>query len=94
MFTVVKLGWDAQCYSQRLPKGLLREGSKADRDLKASLRKQYPPVEDTAVKTRPCIIVDLHGVILAWYLPGILSNSRQVGLLFIGSQQHFKFVSG
>jgi hypothetical protein len=91
---VVKLGWDAQCYSQRLPKGLLKEGSRAERDLKDSLRRRYPPLMDTGVAIRPCIIVDVHGVILAWYLPGILSNSRQVGLLFIGSQQHFKFVSG
>jgi len=87
MSTAVKLGWDAQCYLQKLPKGLLKEESKADRDLKTSLRKQYPPLEDAAVTIRPCIIVDLHGVILAWYLPGILSNCRQVGLSFIGSQE-------
>ncbi|KAF8486611.1 hypothetical protein F5888DRAFT_1582267, partial [Russula emetica] len=28
----------------------------------------------------PCIIVDMQGFILAWYLPAILSDFRQVGL--------------
>src|SRR5260370_38944359 len=28
----------------------------------------------------PCIIVDIQGIIMAWYLPGILIDSRQVGL--------------
>jgi len=30
--------------------------------------------------SRPCIIVDIYGNILTWYLPGILEDSRQVGL--------------
>jgi hypothetical protein len=29
----------------------------------------------------PCIIIDAQGIIMAWYLPKILSDSRQVGLL-------------
>lgn len=30
--------------------------------------------------SKPCIIHDMHGVVLTWYLPGILNDSRQVGL--------------
>lgn len=44
-----------------------------------ALRNQYPPLTGVSVSS-PCIIVDMHGVILAWYLPGILDDSRRVGL--------------
>ena len=56
-----------------------------------SLRKQYPSHSDLAAGislSSPCIIIDMHGIILAWYLPGILTEARQVNifhLLHLGS---------
>ena len=51
----------------------------------ASLRGRYPPRSDFAAAgvaiSRPCIVVDMDNVILAWYLPGILSDSRQVNII-------------
>ncbi|KAH9166668.1 hypothetical protein EDB89DRAFT_1857208 [Lactarius sanguifluus] len=44
------------------------------------MRRQYPPRNDLAVDipiSRPCIVIDMQGVILAWHLPGILSDSWQ-----------------
>ena len=89
-----KVSWDAKCYLQKLPKTSFKEGSKAAVNSRASLRKQYPPLPADDVNSCPCIIVDMHGVILAWYLPGALSKYRQVGLLFIGSRKHFKSSQG
>lgn len=38
-----------------------------------------PPTEESAeMLSRPRIIVDMHGVILAWYLPDVLPEGRQV----------------
>ena len=45
------------------------------------MRRRYPPQNESAADlpiSRPCIIVDMQGIILAWYLPGILKDSRQV----------------
>ena len=45
----------------------------------ARLQKQYPPIfKDAVFVDVPHIIVDLHGIILAWCLPDILSPERQV----------------
>ena len=62
-----------------LPKKPSKSGTKASNEKEASLRWRYPPLNgDTA--SLPCIIVDMQGIILAWYLSGILTDSRQVGL--------------
>jgi hypothetical protein len=78
----VKVDWDATCYSQRLPKNPARPGTNAAKDAKARIRRSYPPRSDlTAARLTiscPCVVVDMHNVILAWYLPGALSDSRQV----------------
>ena len=89
-----KVSWDTKCYLQKLPKTSFKEGSKVAVNSRASLRKQYPPLLADDVNSCPCIIVDMHGVILAWYLSGVLSKYQQVGLLFIGSRKHLKFISG
>ena len=52
---------------------------KAAKEKEGSLKEQYHPLEAVIASTL-CIIVDMQGIILAWYLPGILSDSRQVGL--------------
>ena len=64
--------WDITRYADRLPKA-----GKVNED---SLRRRYPPLNGITA-SKPCIVVDMQGIILTWYLPGILSNSRQVGLL-------------
>jgi len=40
--------------------------------------------------SRPCIIVDKQGMILAWHLPGILNDSWQVSLLTL-SDHYIKY---
>lgn len=79
----VNIKWDFTCYAEKLPKRYLSPGAMAL--LEASLRRQYPPEGDLAagiITSKPCIIVDKHNVIIAWYLPGILSKSRQVNLSY------------
>jgi hypothetical protein len=44
-----------------------------------SLRKQYPPLKGITFLA-PYIIVDMQGIILTWYLPEILSESRQASV--------------
>jgi hypothetical protein len=78
----VKIDWDATRYAQRLPKRPANAGTKAEISAEASLRRHYPPRSDLAAAgvtiSCPCIVVDMDNIILAWYLPGVLSNSRQV----------------
>jgi hypothetical protein len=72
--------WDATRYANRLPKKASKAGTKASKKKEASLRRRYAPPLNGETVSRPCIIVDAHGVILTWYLPGILTEFRQVGL--------------
>jgi hypothetical protein len=73
--------WDITRYAENLPRKPKNSGTKAAQDAESSLRRRYPPRNKSAADdtmSRPCIIVDMHGTILAWYLPGILKDSRQV----------------
>jgi len=74
------VGWDITCYANKLPKKPCKSGTKASKEKEESLKEQYPPVLKGVTASTPCIIVDMQGIILAWYLPGVLSKSRQVGL--------------
>lgn len=67
-------------YAERLPKRPQKAGTKASAEREASLRRRYPPL-DGVTDSKPCIIVDMQGIILAWYLPGILTDYRQVSFL-------------
>jgi hypothetical protein len=70
-------------YADKLPKGPTNSGTKAGQQSKDRMRNKYPPEENSAAKvpiSSPCIIVDMQGIILAWYLPRILNRSRQVDL--------------
>jgi len=71
------VGWDVTRYAENLPKFFSRPGTRASKQREESQRKRYHPLDGVKVSTL-CIIVDMHGIILAWYLPGILSNYRQV----------------
>jgi len=68
----------------KLLKNPPKPGTKASDDREAKLKRQYKPL-DEATALAPCIVIDMQGVILVWYLPGILSDSRQVGLLLVQS---------
>jgi hypothetical protein len=57
-----------------------KRGTKAANEREESLRRRYPPLNGVRALI-PCVIVDVQGIIVTWYLPGILSNTRQVGLL-------------
>ena len=71
--------WDVTRYADRLPKTNSKSGKEAAKVNEASLRRRYPPLNGITASI-PCIIVDMDGVILTWYLPGIVTGSRQVGL--------------
>ena len=45
--------------------------------VEAEMEKMFHPCQREKIDD-PCIIVDKEGVILLWYLPGMLSWSRQV----------------
>jgi len=80
----VEIDWDATRYADKLPMKPKNPGTRAAKDKEASLKRQYPPRNDMAAGlpiSRPCIIVDMQGIILVWHLPGILNDSRQVSLL-------------
>ncbi|KAF8263633.1 hypothetical protein EI94DRAFT_1703844 [Lactarius quietus] len=71
---------DAFLDCDRLPRKPANSRSKNAQDTEGSLRRQYPPLDSLAAKipiSKPCIIVDMQGVLLAWYLPRILKDSRQ-----------------
>ncbi|KAF8257003.1 hypothetical protein EI94DRAFT_1539140, partial [Lactarius quietus] len=72
--------WDVTRYADKLLRKPVNSGTKDARTTETSLRKRYPLLNGSAAEvpiSRPCIVVDMHGVILAWYLPGILRDSRQ-----------------
>ncbi len=81
------MGWDITRYAEKLPKKPFKPGTKSSKEKEASLRLQYPPLNG-ATASAPCIIVDIDGIILAWYLPGILSDFRQVGLLRLSDRSN------
>ena len=74
--------WDATCYADMLPKNPSNRETQTAKTKEARLKLRYPPL-DRNMETTSCIIVDMHGIILTWYLPGILSDSRQVSLLLL-----------
>jgi hypothetical protein len=76
------VGWDATRYADMLPKIPLKSGTKASDEKETSLRQRYPPLNKITA-SMPCIIVDMQGIILTWYLPGILTDVRQVSLFVL-----------
>ena len=73
------VGWDVTRYAERVPKKSSNSGTKASKEKEASLKRRYPPLNGVTA-SMPCIVVDMQGIILTWYLPGILTGSRQVSL--------------
>jgi hypothetical protein len=46
-------------------------------DVEDRLLKMFPPGENEMVDT-PCVVLDLDGIILLWYLPGLVNLKRRV----------------
>jgi hypothetical protein len=44
-----------------------------------SLRQMFPPTDGGMIST-PGVIVDCNGVILLWYLPGLIGPRRRVNI--------------
>jgi hypothetical protein len=78
---LVVLPWDAVRYDDRLT--IKETGRNEEREERH--KNAYPPRYDLwdTVTTKPSLVVDMHGVILAWYLPLVLSRDRQVMKTFI-----------
>ena len=86
------MDWDITRYADRLPRKAVNRATKAAQASEDSLKTRYPPQTNSAAelpKSRPCIIVDMQGIILAWYLPGILRDSRQVSLFTSSDRRIF-----
>lgn len=79
------MAWDATRYAEKLPKKPLNTGTKASIEMEAALKRRYAPLNGVTA-SMPCIVVDKEGIILAWYLPGILTSSRQVGLFILSDR--------
>lgn len=70
---------DAQRCDRYLPKKPTgRSDAEEDR-----IETRYPidPEYKDGIITEPTLIIDIHGKILAWYLPGALSQARQVSII-------------
>jgi hypothetical protein len=79
----VKIDWDFSRYIEELPK----QPAFSEKDVVSGtvpkskenrLLEKYPPLSGVKI-SKPCIIIDKQGIIMVWYLPGILNDSRQVG---------------
>jgi hypothetical protein len=71
----VLVDWDGVRYSEKLSKAPRKRESKASMQKEASQRKRYPLLPSEIEISKPSILIDKHGVILAWYLPGIVKES-------------------
>lgn len=58
-----------------------------EEEITSRFPKAFPEIPHPLTH-KPSIIVDRHGVILAWYLPEVLTQTRQVGLHFIRRSEH------
>src|SRR5260370_14011722 len=83
--SAVSVEWDATHYADMVPKKPSIRKTKAGNLKEDQLTARYPPLNPLKQirGNKQCIIVDRHGIILTWYLPGILEDSRQVGLFFL-----------
>jgi len=45
--------------------------------IEKELEKMFPP-GDSQFEDQPCVIADWDGIVLVWYLPGLLSRERRV----------------
>lgn len=82
----VKIDWDASRYADRVPNTAQSPTTKAGKERERSIKAQYPPLQKLSIST-PCIIHDMQGIILTWYLPGILNDSRQASPFILSDRR-------
>ena len=76
--------WDIERLLDRIKLTRVQVGSAVDEGL--AMEKglsDYFPQAKTARFSEPCVIVDVHGCIMVWYLPGILRTSMTVSVLLL-----------
>ncbi|KII83082.1 hypothetical protein PLICRDRAFT_119852 [Plicaturopsis crispa FD-325 SS-3] len=74
----VQLPWDAEHYNTHL--GARPSGQQYKKE--ASLQSRYPALRlSEGVIDQPITVVDIHGVILLWYMPRALTASRQDNII-------------
>ena len=79
-FPTVSTSWSAVAYAAALQsKGSRCTGQQAH--IENALMNEFPPLARNYQEFKPSIILDNEGRILMWYLPGILSRTRQVSLI-------------
>lgn len=79
LLDVVK-GLDIDRYCHKLPK---TESLSSVKTTLKKMAKRYPPRDPPIVLSQPCVIIDRHDRIIAWYLPNIITLSRQVSDQYI-----------
>jgi hypothetical protein len=76
-YFVEKTNWSVKDYVEELKNWPRCTGM--NDTLEAELIKRFPPVEkQERDEYLPCTIGDKDGYVMMWYLPGILSEHRQV----------------
>jgi hypothetical protein len=68
-----RMEWDVQRFADRVKKKRVKATDKADDTL-----KKYFDQPDSMEFSEPCTFIDMHGVIMVWYLPGVLGLGRIV----------------
>ncbi|KAF8964946.1 hypothetical protein BDZ97DRAFT_1619087, partial [Flammula alnicola] len=68
--------WDVNRYRETLSS----HNTGMNEEWETNLKRRYPPIyAPTSFECEPAVVLDRHGNILTWYLPGILKPERQVG---------------
>jgi len=76
MVSVEKMSWSVVDYVvelNRRSKRCIRQNETLEQDL-----LRLFPLCTTELVSVPCVVVDSEGIILLWYLPGLLCGQRQV----------------
>ena len=68
------LQWDYERYADKLSPAL----DLASDEREGSLRLQHPPLNISI--NQPCLVVDIHGTVVAALFPSVLSEERQVSV--------------
>ena len=56
-------------------------------DIEHHLRHLFPP-NTTKTISEPSVIMDSDGIVLLWFLPGLLNSSRQVAITLSEKSSH------
>ena len=72
-----KMNWSAKDYVAEVGRRY-KQCRGRNEDMEAELLRLFPAGEEEFASS-PCVVVDVDGRILLWYLPGILDRGRRVG---------------